>query len=87
MDAKTDRWQIFLAYMAFVLFVASIAVYAALWSTSVAVALLFLAMAQLAGLGLGILSWPLWPARVAVIGFVVTLLVWGVELLVKRGVP
>lgn len=87
MSSDTDRWQRFLAYLALVLFLGSIGVYWALYDVNVEVAFLFLVLAQVTALALGILSWPLWPARVAVIGFLVTAMVWGVELLARYGVP
>lgn len=87
MKHDTDRWQRFLAYLALALFAASIAVYALLWRINVEIAFLFLALSQVTALALGVLGWPLWPARVAVVGFAMTAIVWGLQVLVRRGAP
>ena len=87
MKDDTDLWQRFLAYLALALFAASIVVYALLWRINVEIAFLFLGLTQVTALALGILGWPLWPARVAVIGFAMTAIAWGLQVLLRRGGP
>jgi hypothetical protein len=87
MNNETDRWKVFLAYLALALFLLSIVLYWILWGYSAGIAIAFLVLAQVAALALGILGWPLWPARVAVVGFVATIIVWAVQVMVKRGGP